>query len=248
MAGEYTEFLRRRMPRWLRGTWGDRWVDAIGGMLDALLGGAKEAAKAHFILECPDDAVSHHARDRAIVEIDGETAATLRARTANAWVTKSEMGPAMGLRDYMREVLNCTGLEVYDIAFHGWLDGSQGPDNLEDYNGDNGSRLWVVIPQPHRWTVPVCGPELVCGPDMICGITMTRSELSLLRRLAREERPAHIDPVEAYVLFDATTAAAVLADHQASASYIRLPLYQVHVNYPNGRVCGTDFICGQRFY
>lgn len=241
--GAFADYLKRRMPRWLRGTWGDRWVEGVGGMLDAAHGGAKEAAKQHFIEECADDAVPRHAHDRTIDSVPGETYAQLRARAAAAWTTLSEMGPTLGLRNYMREVMQTTALEIYDVAVDNWL--ASELLSLEAY--ENASRLWLVIPQPHRWSVPVVGAGLVVGPGHLVGIDMTESELSLLRRVIREKRPTNMVPVEAYVLFDATTAAAVRANHVASSDFCRLPLLSQHVGYPGCDTVGPALVVGHTY-
>lgn len=247
MGTVFREYLARKLPRWLLGTWGQRWAEGIGYLLDVALDNSKQSAKEGFILDCSDEAVPYHARDRRIEILSTDTYQTLRNRAANAWVSKSEMGPREGLQTLLRDLIGVSTIRIFDVSRNHWLSGYVNEDNLEDDDIDNWSRLWLVIPTPHLWEPVLFSDDEVIGPESTFGSTMTTSELSFIRRLVRENRPGHMDPMEFYLIFDSTTATAVLADHDASADYIRVPLYQTHVNYPHADTFGDANVFGETF-
>jgi hypothetical protein len=253
--GRWEEFANRLLPRWLRGTWMDRlWTALLHGPIELLDQDKIEAAKVGLVQHGPDDAVDYYARERQLERIEagaGETTEALRTRAAAAWDFWTGVSTTTGLRDAIRLYTGLAGLEVYDCNEQGddWLGGDAALADGEDDNYDNWSRHFIVIPaSSHSWTRPTVGPGLVVGPGLMVGLTMTQEELSRIRRAYRRHRPSHMVGGDIYVLFDGTTAAAVLSAHDASADFSRLPLHRQMVGYqPHGMTVGPSMIVGYEF-
>jgi len=247
----YADFLRKRMLAAQDGAWGRKWVAIVGGLVDTVVAGAKQAAKSRFVADCPDDALAYHARDRMIDTIDGETYQQLRTRLLATWDTWAGMGPSLGLMVYLRDVLSLPGLYLYSVqgpaVLGGWLAGSVG-GGTDDANADNWSRHAIVIGDPHPWEQPIVGPDLEVGPGLMVGITMTESELSRIRRVYRQKRGAHMVGIDLFVQFDATAPSAIRAQHDITAAMVRIPLHRAMVGYPNhGMTIGPSLVVGQEF-
>jgi hypothetical protein len=247
--------------RWLRDVWHDKLWTVLFGGLDPVIDGGKVGEKCAFVSvaghpedECPDDAVPYHGRARLMHQTPWESLGAYRLRIKDAWSSWGNMGPktvtvdgeTYGLRDTIRHYTNLPDLEIYDLANDNWLGGA---GSGEDGTGTNWSRVAIVIPQPHDWEVPVVGPGLVVGPETLVGIDMTASELSNIRRSFRDHRPAHVIGIDIYVVFDATTPAALLADRSLTTEYVRIPLGPMPlVGYVNhGMVVGQGCIVGHEF-
>ena len=239
MADNSEAYAFRLLPRWMRGDWADRLWTVIFGSVDGIRESAKEAAKAGLVTECPADALPYHAAARNIERIPGETDDAWRLRLQAAWdhwpSTKAE------LQQILRDYVQVDELYVYDIAGDAWTDGSTG--TMDDANGDNWSRPWIVIGAPHPWTVPTFG-SFSFGPDSLWGITMTGTELSRIRRLFRRYRPAHVTGGEVFVLMDAGLPSDTLARHDFN-DHVRMPLQLQMFGYP-GAYFGA-FAFGKEF-
>ena len=240
----YEQWLARVLPPWLLGEWGSRYVVAIGGLLDTLVAGAKEAAKAGFVGLAPVDAVPRHGYDRWLPRIPGETDEAWRERLLASWDTLSGIGPRSGFIDLLEAYMGCT-VRVFDVSVDRWPNGTQ--TTQDDNNLDNWSRFWVVFGSDHPWERPVMGADAI-GPGGLIGITMTETERSLLRRVVQEYRPAHMVPVEAWITFDLADPSDLLLDHTASSDYIRIPLRASHINYPSAPTIGGGTIIGQAYH
>lgn len=223
---DYERWIGVNLPPWLLGEWGQKFRVAVGGILDAAAlgttGGIGEASRAHFVADAPQDALPLHLTDRWIPSVAGETLEALRERLQEGWNGFANLGPNAGLKAFIDAAtgVSCT---IYDVANDGWLTGYQ-PSNLEDDNTDNWSRFWLVIPQPHPWSPTIFDPLLQFGPDATFGLDITQSELALLRHSVQQYRPAHMLPVEAWIITDSTTPAALKANHTVTANVYRFPL------------------------
>jgi len=247
---EYESWIGENLPPWLLGEWGERYRVAVGGILDAAAlgttGGIGEASKAHFVGLAPQDALPLYQTDRWVPSIAGETLEALRLRLQEAWDAFSGLGPTAGLKAFVDAAMG-TPCTIYDVANDGWLTGYQ-PSNLEDANADNWSRFWVVFAEPHPWAPVYFGPSLTFGPDTTFGLDITQSELALLRHTIQQYRPAHMLPVEAWIVTDATTPAALKANHTVTANVYRFPLlvrtwYSASLpQFNGGRTFGERFV------
>jgi hypothetical protein len=251
--GRWEEVALRMLPRWLRGDWMDRlWLHLIHGPLDTLDQARDDAMSCGLVEVAPDDAVPYHARERQLEQIDGESVGALRERAVDAWEFWEGVTTTAGLEAAIQlytglgadlRVFDCNGLS------DAWLDGYVGMAGGEDQNLDNWTRHFIVIPaSAHSWTRPVVGPGLEVGPGLMVGLTMTQVELSRIRRAYRRHRPSHMVGGDIYVLFDGTTATAVLGNHEQSTDFSRLPLHRQMVGYePHGMTVGLALVGGHEF-
>lgn len=247
MTDFYERWVLARLPRWLKGTWGEPWWRVAIGMLDLTLEAAKQAAQSGLVEMAPADAVEAHARMRLLERLPWETIEALRVRSLGAWDFWSGLGNTAGLRDVLRLYSGASALEVFDQAVDGWVTNGTGASD-DDTNADNASRHVIVVPQPHAWERPLVGPGLVVGPDLIVGITMTGAELRRIRGAYRKHRPANMIGWDIWVLFDGSAASALLADHTDSSDFIRLPLHRALVgNEHHGMTVGNFLVVGQEF-
>lgn len=207
---------RRRAPRWFRrqdDDVGDRWITALGGMLDLVRNGARLAARAGLVERCPDDAVPFHGTQRRIEPLNAsETIDAWRARLVDAW-DHWDCGTTAALEALLGLYAGCTAT-LYDQANHAWFDKNFDAGYGDD-NGDNWSRASLVL-TGHSWVREAIGPGLEVGPETVVGLSMTGTELRRIRRVWREKRPAHVIGADLVVVLDATPAADVLADHNYS--------------------------------
>lgn len=246
--GAYEQFLKDRAPRWLRGEVADKWWTVLGGELDTMVDGAKEAMNQGFVEYCAPDAVPFHARSRLLEPVAWENVEALRVRTQDAWEFWEGLGTTTGIQDALRFYTGLEGLFLYpfnaDNTTAAWADGASGGDN-DDADTDNWSRHAIVIEQPHPWERPVVGPTLVVGPDLMVGLTMTENELSNIRRQYRKHRGAHMQGIMIYVILDATSAESVRDDHTVTTEVVLLPLHRVMVGYSAHGLVGTLVVGGE---
>ena len=89
--------LSAKLPFWLGGTQIKRAALALAVWWGRAETWLNDAAAQASIATCTDEALAAHARDRAIVRLPGESAATWRARTQHALTTVVEAGSYKGL-------------------------------------------------------------------------------------------------------------------------------------------------------
>lgn len=251
-TGRLEAAANRLLPRWMRGVWFDKlWTALLHGPLEALDQDKVNAVNVGLVERCPADAVRYHAAERQLERLEGESDEALRTRAQGAWGFWSELAPTSKLVEAVELYTGLSGITIYAFTVDDWYLGEGHPANGGDDNNDeNWSRHVIIIPAAaHSWTRPVVGPGLTVGPGLMVGLTMTQSELSGIRRAYRRHRPAHMVGADIYVIFDAATAADVLADHDdASADYSRLPLHRQMVGYgPHGMAVGPHLIVGYEF-
>jgi hypothetical protein len=251
-TGRLEAAANRLLPRWMRGGWFESlWTAVLHGPLELLDQDKVNAVNVGLVERCPADAVRYHAAERQLERLAGESDEALRIRALEAWTFWSEMAPTGKLTDAITLYTGLSGVRVYvcNTQSDDWLAGYVPLADGEDDNTDNWTRHFVVIPASgHPWTRPVVGPGLTVGPGLMVGLTMTQVELSRIRRAYRRHRPAHMVGGDIYVLFDGTTPASVLAAHDASADFSRLPLHRQMVGYgPHGMTVGPHLIVGYEF-
>lgn len=242
--GTYVDFLSGIINEPLKGPWGKKWINVVGGLFDYSVELTKIARSCGHIVDCPDDAVPYHATERRIEPIsDAENTAAWRERIADAWSFWSGSSKEH-IRDHLRLYLEEESIEIFTVL-DGWLDGA--PSGW-DTNQDFWQRFWVVVPKPHRWEPLVVGPNTVVGPQTVVGITMTKDELSKLRHHARK-KTGHMMPVEAIVCFEpGVTAQILLEDHEpGNYEFIRIPLCAPHIGYVGANVVGEGLVIGQMY-
>lgn len=229
----WATWWRRRAPRWFRRVVddvGDRLISVLGGNFGLLVEGAREAALSGSPLRCPEDAVPHHAAERMIEPIAGESVGAWRVRIAEAW-DHWDCGTADALGALIGLYAGCTAT-VYGVR---WCDVGAFSAGYGDANQDRWARLAVVLTD-HSWTRDLlCGGSgVVAGPDALCGTTLTGTELRTVRRIFRTHRPAHCGGIDVVLVYDSATPSDVLTDHTYPAG-----TYDIHM-FPLGprKLCG----------
>jgi len=152
-----TQYLGLVTPAWLKGLWGQRWINALGGKQDALVTHAKDGTKSRYPDIAPSGALPYIGDERGIEKAPGESDADYRLRLWGAWETWQWSGTSIGVYNGL---VTC-GLTVSDwlgTPWWSWL--STWPEtghvwimNAADWtdcpDGDDDpahwARFWVVI-------------------------------------------------------------------------------------------------------
>lgn len=239
----FADFLSSRLPRWLKGPWGLKFIAVTGGLVDTINTGALQAGEQHFPQSAAADAVPFHGRERLIPRILGESTEAWRARLVDAWniwVNSSTIdGYAAVLRTYLKED------SLFAIPAHDWL-----VDPVSDYDNDidNWSRVFLILLQPHRFTQPVIGSSLVVDPQQLVGISMTYDELQDFRANARHWLGAHAIPVELRVYFGSGFILNdVVLHHNKPGGMANIPLYTNAIGQPWFKTVGPAMVIGQLY-
>jgi hypothetical protein len=219
----WEEYLYRLAPRWLRNEYADALLTVVGGLVDVMVAGAKDAAKLGLVDAAGSEGVRAIARERMIEPFDGESAEALRLRAADAWQHWADSGTDAGLTALLRAYSGVSDLEVLDVrqdngAIH--FDDSPRPEMW--------SRLWVSIPDGH-YVPPTVGSGLVVGPGTLVGVDMTVEELRRYRRIFRRYKPGHVYGAGMWVnvsavVYDPADASAVAAGH-AAGDIVYIPIH-----------------------
>lgn len=108
----YKDELRDKMPTFLLGPWGEKWVSVFGVLFDYLRDRAKEGVKARFPTECDDSLLPAIGWERTTERIPNESSDSYRERLHKAWITKRWSGTDIGI---------LRGLETLGWAVNAWL-------------------------------------------------------------------------------------------------------------------------------
>lgn len=244
MQGDYEQIYFRQIPAWLRGVIADKWHDVIAGIIQSFALAAKDAAKASLPEYCPVDALPLHGEARSIDPVSGESADAWRQRILHAWTMRETQHQPATFQDLMRFFTAIPGLYVFDYiaSAEGGDDFASGASGSgEDGDVTNASRLAIVVEKPHGWVVPTIGVPAKIGPENLIGISMTRTELTRIRKYFRELRPAHIVGTEIWIIMDSSPAEDFPPDHTAGA-VVRLALHQPIIGYRTSGLIGCKKI------
>jgi len=220
-VASYMTAFRRLVPRWLIEGEGERILFALGTVKQALAESARLRVRARFPSTAPPDALPAIGRDRRMArglrETDAEYAARLPTwldahRTAgNPFRLLAELTTHIGVLMRMRTVDNrgnwytreADGTESQLLAQGNW--------NWDD-DPAKWSRFWVLLyPPPSLWTVTaedIGDPGLwggAIGPSgrrYTIGTTATPAEVSAVRGVVREWKPAGTRCVNIILAFD----------------------------------------------
>lgn len=219
----WEEYLLRLAPRWLRNDEADALLTVLGGIVDVMVDGAKDAAKLGLVTASGAEGVLAMARERMIEPLDGESVEALRLRVADAWNHWGDSGTDAGITSLLRAYSGVADLEVLDVVAddaHLEFDGTP--------NAAAWSRLWVSIPDGH-YAAPTVGAGLVVGPGTLVGVDMTVEELRRYRRIFRRYKPGHVYGAGMWVnvsatVYDPADPAAVATGH-AAGDVVYVPLH-----------------------
>jgi len=112
MSELYSRYALDLAPPWLRAERGEKWLEAHGETLDALVKRLVDAVAAHLVDTAPDDAVSVIGRERDIVRILEETEQAYRERVRAAW----DIWQWGGTKRAVEEVFRLLGYEQVVIT------------------------------------------------------------------------------------------------------------------------------------
>lgn len=94
---DFRHAIREWAPWYLRGTWGGKLLDAIGGVLNGLADQVDQGERAGNPLLCQEDALPYHARDRGIELYPREPTASKRYRLSRWWQLHARQGTSLGM-------------------------------------------------------------------------------------------------------------------------------------------------------
>jgi len=190
MARDYVAYALDNSPPWLRGTWGEKLIRAIGTVFNDAYNAAFQAGAAG-LLDAPTfpvDALALLGNERNIERYPGETNDHYHTRVKNAWDSWAQAGTMRLVTE-----LGYLGLtaEIKENFTAGW-----------DWDGDadNWSRIWVVITD-HDWEPVEWGESgRKWGDNGVWGCDATAAEASTLLRLIRKWKPGHVLPITIVIL------------------------------------------------
>ncbi len=83
-------------PDYMKGTWGLRLLESVGAVLNSLAVQVDEGRRAGNPLQCQEDALAYHSRDRQIELYATEPAASKRYRLSRWWQLHQRQGTHLG--------------------------------------------------------------------------------------------------------------------------------------------------------
>ncbi len=241
----WTDYIASKKPDWWNADyWGQQWNTVIGGFFDMLDRAAIEAGEQHFPHSAAEDAIPYHGRERRIPRIRGSSLEDWRELIVDGWNVWVNSSSTAGYQELLRKYIAETTLTVFPARE--WI-GFDPPDEYDD-DLDNWTRVFIVLPKPHRFTQPVVGPPLVVDRQQLVGISMTHDELQDFRFAARPFLGAYALPVELRVYFqNGLSAGDIQLDHNPPGANIAIPLYTNQIGQPWYNVVGPAMVVGQLY-
>lgn len=172
-------------PPWLRGTWGEKLIQAIAIVFDSIVEANYEASAAGTLdaPTFPAAALEYIGHERFVERYPAENDAAYKARIKSAWQSWRQAGTAFLLDELAAAGFTASIKLTYDWNWDG--------------NAAWWSRFWVVI-TVHSW-----GPVYWGAPrwgEGVWGCDASQPEAETLLRLVRKWKPAHMFPVTVVVL------------------------------------------------
>jgi hypothetical protein len=93
---DFRHVVREWSPWYLKGEWGGKLLDAVGGLLNGLADQVDQGERAGNPLQCQADAFPHHSRDRQIEAYTNEPDASKRYRLSRWWQLHARQGTHLG--------------------------------------------------------------------------------------------------------------------------------------------------------
>lgn len=182
MAVTFEEYIMRKVPSWFQGPVGSAMLEAIGKQQDNCLDMFRQAIMCRFIFMCPDDALKYIGAERNMEQYPNESLDDYRYRLWASWQAWRYAGTDKGITDQIKYAFNIENVSIRTNA--------QWDPAPPDGNTEWWSRFWVVIDQPHPWTVYRWGEgEWGDGRRWGCDITVDQREL--LKRIIRKWKASH---------------------------------------------------------
>lgn len=171
LVSSFYSVLRDKMPSWLLGPWGEKWVSVFASLFDSLQARAKAGTKAHFPTECDASFLPTLGWERGLERAPGEPGDDYRTRIHQAPTTYKWAGTDIGVLRGLATlgwtpsdwVLNILGwpvgwappANVWLVPAHAW--GGSTPDG--DSPTPNWARFWVVIDWYSRWGTAIVSDQ-----------------------------------------------------------------------------------------
>lgn len=218
----FREIFRKLVPSWLSKDDGELVLFSTGTVLDATQERAREAALASMPSYCPPDALGPMGRDRQIIRGWNEPGDVYAERLLS-WLDDHQVrGNAFALFRQLRGYLG-VDLMIRTVDAHGnWytreVDGStsvllqQGNWDWDGSAETLWSRFWVILyPPASLWTegAPWGDPDQWGGAwgtsGYTWGTTATPEQVSTVREIVRQWKPAGTRCVKIIVAFDSAS-------------------------------------------
>ena len=182
----YRQWALELSPPWLRGPWGEKLLNVLGGVFDEAYGTIFEAGAAASVdaPSFPNDALGLLGSERNIERYPAETDAEYKARVKGAWESWAQAG---------------TMRLVSELAYLGFT--AEIKENWTwNWDGDsaNWSRFWVVI-TGHDWAATHWADGRHWG-EGVWGCDATVEEMNALIRLVMKWKPGHATPILVIVM------------------------------------------------
>jgi len=186
----YRQWALENTPPWLRGTWGEQLVNALGGIFDEARDMIYQAGAAGSVdaPTFPNDALGVLGNERNIERYPAENDSQYKARVKGAWESWSQAGT-------MRLVAEIAYLGPTAVIKENFTSGWNW-----DGDSNNWSSFWPVITN-HGWSFTTWGQSgLKWGNQRVWGCDATPNDAATLLRLIRKWKPAHAFPITVVVM------------------------------------------------
>lgn len=227
MLKTFRDTLRRVVPAWLKGYWGERYLYAHGVQLDAIADATVAGVKMRFPGVYSGESLPLLGRDRGIWRGLEETDEAYAERLSRWWQDRRMKGHPYALGFQLQAALFPHRPRVRVINQRGdWYtvnsDGStEHHEAAWDWDGNINpwGRFWVIIyPPPGLWTKRGKWGDGSKWGKGTWGTTATRAQAAMVRAIIREWQSAHAKCEKIIIALDpesfdpATTPASELPD------------------------------------
>jgi len=190
----YRQWALELSPTWLRGPWGEKFANTIGGLFDEAYDAVFQAGAAGSIgaPTFPVDALALVGSERSIERYPDETDDEYKTRVKGAWESWEQAGTMRLVSELL--YLGFTAV-IKENFTSGW-----------NWDGDanNWSRIWTVI-TGHGWSPTAWGGSgRKWTNDQVWGCDATANEAATLLRLIRKWKPGHVFPITIVVMSGGT--------------------------------------------
>jgi hypothetical protein len=180
----YDNFQLALAPPWLQKPVGEAWMSATGLMKDAIVEAAIAGVKCRWLTVCPIDAVPFIGKERNLDQFPGENMNQYRARLLNAWTAWAAAGTKAGV------LAAISGLGYSAVTLKENADWAA-PVSPGYAPGAEWWRFWVIINQPHAFTVSWNWGDGTTYASKSWGFAGSPAPIQAIQAAIRKWKPAH---------------------------------------------------------